>query len=411
MKRIIKCFACLFITVALAVGIFITVKLNKKFPDEIVYGEYMQTFSDNGMYFINNNRLCFIDNATGQKVVVCNRANCEHKDKACNAYIPGIGVNMLVYDGYVYISSCESEILHGEDGHITKEGISTLIRLKIDGSHRREIYSADSGAVLSMMAVGDMLYFTAYTDYGEYKANVWHNDNALYAYNIRWGKLKCIKKYAFTEEEDSAGAEIIGISDKGTLYIDYGYTNGDAATGIVTNRIEEVNIKTRDVVLLRTFEDAYPKFFADKNKKYLQTSDFETDVLTMRECDDRFGDGKELFTAKNARVDWLGGYMHVVSSDYLKALYDYEEDRWYIAKTSFAQEGTYISDIKKVDRGKNIVYIDATDYTGYKPGDLLPGDISNKAVRDWSVFLEENFIPYEDLTGEQLESLTWIDIK
>lgn len=101
----------------------------------------------------------------------------------------------------------------------------------------------------------------------------------------------------------------------------------------------------------------------------------------------------------------------MVSSDYLKALYDYEEERWYIAKTSFAQEGTYISDIKKVDRDKNIVYIDATDYTGYKPGDLLPGDISNKAVRDWSVFLEENFIPYEDLTGEQLESLTWIDIK
>ena len=411
MKRIIKYMACLLAIVVIAAAVFIIVKLNKKFPDEIVYSEYMQTFSDNGMYFINNNRLCFIDNATGKDVVVCNRANCEHKDKTCNAYIPGHGIDMLVYDGYIYISFFESEWSFGEDGEETRETLVTLTRLGIDGAHRKDIYSADSGAVLSMMAVGDTIYFTAYTEHGEHEANVWKEDNAIYAYNIRWNKLKCIKNYDYTEGRISEGVEIIGSSDKGTLYINYGYIKGDPATGVVTDIIQEVNINTGDVVELRTFEDAYPRFFTEKNKKYIQTSDFETDTLTMLECDDSFVETKELFTARDARVDWLGGYMHIVTSDYLKALYDYEEDRWYIAKTSFTQEGTYISDIKKVDRDKNIIYIDATDYTGYKAGDLLPGDISNYAVRDWSVFLEENYIPYEDLTEEQLKSLTWIDIK
>lgn len=132
----------------------------------------------------------------------------------------------------------------------------------------------------------------------------------------------------------------------------------------------------------------------------MQITDFETGMLTMWECDDRFTETKELFTAEDAGINWLGGYMHVVASEYLKALYDCEEDRWYIAKTSFTQEGTYISDTKQIDRDKNIIYIDATDYTGYKAGDLLPGDISNYAVRDWSVFLEENYIPYEDLTED-----------
>ena len=433
MKRIIKCCVCLLVIVALAVGIFIVVKLNQKFPDEIVYSEHRQAFSEDGMYYVKDERLYFMDNATGEKAVVCNRANCEHNNNTCNAYIPGMGIDILVYGDSIYISYFDSDTFTNEAGESFYEGDIKLIRTGINGEGRKEIYAADSGAVLNMIAMGDTIYFAAYTFNGEFQMNKYDSDCAIYAYNIRWNKLKCIKNYPHTEGITSEGVEIIGISDKGTLYIDRDYIEGDAHVEFtvesaedleniqeiakskmkskVVDKIEEINIKTGDAVLLRTFENAYPHFFVDKNKKYLQITEFETGILTMWECDDRFADGKELFTAEDARVDWLGGYMHVVVSEYLKALYDYEENRWYIAKTSFTQEGTYISDTKKVDRDKNVIYIDATDYTGYKAGDLLPGDISNLAVRDWSVFLEENYIPYEDLTEEQLKSLTWIDIK
>ncbi|MDE5873170.1 MAG: hypothetical protein K2H07_04585 [Lachnospiraceae bacterium] len=440
MKRIIKYCVCLLVTVALAVGIFVAVKMNQKFSDEIVYSEYLQAFSEDGMYYVKEERLYFMDNATGEKAVVCNRANCEHNDNSCNAYIPGMGSEILVYGDYIYISYGDSDISINEVGGAFEafyEGYSKLIRVRINGEGRKEIYTADSGAVINMIAMGDTIYFATWILHGEYQMNKNESDCAIYAYNIRWNKLKCIKNYPHMEEMTSEGIEIIGISDKGTLYIDYTYVKGEEnstesitvaddeelediheimrrkSKAIVVDKIEEINIKTGDSVELRTFENAYPHYFADKNKKYIQISDYETDILTMWECDDRFADVKELFTAsaKDAGVNWLGGYMHVVASEYLKALYDCEENRWYIAKTSFTQKGTYISDTKKVDRDKNVIYIDATDYTGYKAGDLLPGDIRNLAVRDWSVFLEENYIPYEDLTEEQLKSLTWIDIK
>ena len=436
MKRIIKWCVCLLAIGALAVGIFIAVRLNQKFPDEIVYSDYM-AFTEDGMYYCryDDQRLYFMDNATGEKSVVCNRANCEHNDNTCNAYIPGMGIELLVYGDYIYISYFDSDIFTNEAGEDSYEGDIKLIRMGINGEGRKEIYTADSGAVINMIAMGDTIYFAAYTFNGEFQVNKYDSDCAIYAYNIRWNKLKCIKNYPHTEGLTSEAVEIIGISDKGTLYIDRSYIEGDdsdelvatvnveelediheimkrKSKAIVVDKIEEINIDTGDATLLRTFENAYPKFFIYKDKKYLETLDFETDIVTMWECDDRFADGKELYTTTNdAGVNWLGGYMHVAASEYLKALYDCEEDRWYIAKTSFTQEGTYIPDTKKVDRDKNIVYIDATDYTGYKAGDLLPGDISNYAVRDWNVFLEENFIPYEDLTEEQLKSLTWIDIK
>ena len=435
MKRIIKYCVCLFVTVALAVGIFIAVKLNQKFPDEIVYSEYLQAFSEDGMYYVKEGRLYFMDNATEEKAVVCNRANCEHNDNSCNAYIPGMGSQILVYGDYIYISYFDSDVFMNEAAEAFYEADIKLIRIDINGAGRKEIYTADSGAVINMIAMGDTIYFAAYTFNGEFQLNHSEHDCAVYAYNIRWNKLKCIKNYPHTEGLTSEAVEIIGISDKGTLYIDRSYIEGDdsdelvatvnveelediheimkrKSKAIVVDKIEEINIKTGDTDELRTFEKAYPRYFADKNKKYMYLLDFETDIRTMRECDDRFGDGKELFAVEQAAGTFLlGDYMIVAASEYLIALYDCEEDRWYIAKTSFTQEGTYIPDTKKVDRDKNIIYIDATDYTGYKAGDLLPGDISNYAVREWSVFLEENFIPYEDLTKEQMESLTWIDIK
>ncbi len=432
MKRIIKYCVCLLVTAALAVGIFIAVKLNQKFPDEIVYSEYLQAFSEDGMYYVKDGRLYFMDNATEEKAVVCNRANCEHNDNTCNAYIPGMGGQILVYGDYIYITYGDVDVSINETGEAVHDAYEKLIRIGINGAGRKEIYTSDSGAVINMMAMGDTIYFATWTLHGEFQMNYYENDCAIYAYNIRWNKLKCIKNYPHMEEMTSEAIEIIGSSDKGTLYIDYSYVKGEEnstesfsgvdpeeiheimksrSKAIVVDKIEEVNIKTGDTALLRTFENAYPHYFVDKNKNYVCLLDFETDIRTMWECDDRFADGKELFAVENTGINWLGGYMHVAASEYLKALYDCEEDRWYIAKTSFTQEGTYISDTKKVDRDKNIIYIDATDYTGYKAGDLLPGDISNYAVRDWSVFLEENYIPYEELTEEQLKSLTWIDIK
>ena len=158
MKRIIKYCVCLLVTVALAVGIFIAVKLNQKFPDEIVYSEYLQAYSEGGMYYVKEGRLYFMDNATEEKAVVCNRANCEHNDSTCNAYIPGMGSQILVYGHYIYISYFDSDFFTNEAGETFYEGDTKLIRIGINGAGRKEIYTADSGAVSNMVAMGDTIY-------------------------------------------------------------------------------------------------------------------------------------------------------------------------------------------------------------------------------------------------------------
>ena len=132
------------------------------------------------------------------------------------------------------------------------------------------------------------------------------------------------------------------------------------------------------------------------------------DPLFLVKCNDDFQDEEKIFAAESATIHVLDGYIHIINDDNNKVLFDYKNMKYYVATTSLTGEGKYISDIYNTDLDKNMVYIDSTDYTGYLPGDALPGDISNNAALPWDDFLNEFFIPYEDLNEQDKEKLWWI---
>lgn len=410
MKKIIKYILGVIIILAIAAVIVIIVRINKDYPEKSLHiTAETYAYSDDGMYYIKNNLLYFLDNSSNKEVVVCNKANCKHDTEECNAYIYGMVYEMMYYDDKIYISNGYSDITF-EDDEAIYDGGSFLTSIDSDGGHRKDIYTADSGAVLSMQGLDGVIYFTAYVFHNGFQLNTYNDDCSLYKYDLRWNKLECIKEYIAEEERDNASLTIAGIQNMDKIYLTYSYYTSD---GTIKTSIMEFNIDTEEIKELRLIDDMISTVVTDDSKYiiYKCVEDEEQDRLVIMKCDDSFQDEEEILTAYDARVDILNGYMHVIKSDYSKILFDYENMDFYVANTEFTQEGTYISDIYNVDKEQNLIYIDATDYTGYMPGDLLPGDISSHTTLTWDSFLSENFVPYEDLSQEQKDEITWVDIQ
>ena len=109
----------------------------------------------------------------------------------------------------------------------------------------------------------------------------------------------------------------------------------------------------------------------------------------------------------------MHGYLSVVDTDYKKLLYDIKNNKYYIANTTFTEEGTYISDILDIDEEHNRIYIDNHDYTGMLPGTVYTEDLSDFGVVDFDVFRDTFYTELDDLTDEQrrqLDAMDWIVI-
>ena len=109
----------------------------------------------------------------------------------------------------------------------------------------------------------------------------------------------------------------------------------------------------------------------------------------------------------------MHGYLSVVDTDYKKLLYDIKNNKYYIANTTFTEEGTYISDILDIDEEHNRIYIDNHDYTGMLPGTVYTEDMSDYGVVDFDVFRDTFYTELDDLTDEQrkqFDAMDWIVI-
>ena len=109
----------------------------------------------------------------------------------------------------------------------------------------------------------------------------------------------------------------------------------------------------------------------------------------------------------------MHGYLSVVDTDYKKLLYDIKNNKYYIANTTFTEEGTYISDILDIDEEHNRIYIDNHDYTGMLPGTVYYEDLSDQGMADFDVFRDTFYTELDDLTDEQrkqFDAMDWIVI-
>ena len=393
-------------------GVYVLPRLLRKFPDKAAYATRSACYSDDGLYYMKADRLYFFDANTQKSAVVCSKANCNHDSEDCNAYIEGTNMFMY-YDGYVYVSSFVVDV-NSDNGEVEYNGGVSLDGISSDGSKRVNIYSADSGAVLSVKAIDGDIYFTAYKFRNEKDFTDPIHDNYLYKYDLRWNKRTCLYEHnADSEGEDSSALEIAE-GDSKDIYILHSWctdnSNLESDSYVDLFKLEDDQMKLMD-----SWENVDRIRIMDNEEKgIIVVNEQGEDAATIIY---EFKNGKigetELMRELRGVAYRMHGYLSVVDTDYKKLLYDIKNNKYYIANTTFTEEGTYISDILDIDEEHNRIYIDNHDYTGMLPGTVYYEDLSDQGMADFDVFRDTFYTELDDLTDEQrkqLDAMDWIVI-
>ena len=413
MRKKVIIISCVILGILLIVtGVYVLPRLLRKFPDKAAYATGSACYSDDGLYYMKADRLYFFDANTQKSAVVCSKANCNHDSEDCNAYIEGANMFMY-YDGYVYVSSFVVDV-NSDNGEVEYNGGVSLDGISSDGSKRVNIYSADSGAVLSVKAIDGDIYFTAYKFRNEKDFTDPIHDNYLYKYDLRWNKSTCLYEHnADSEGEDSSALEIAE-GDSKDIYILHSWCTDNS------------NLESDSYVDLFKLEDDQMKLMDSwKNVDRIRIMDNEEKgiIVVNEQGEDaatiiyEFKNGKigetELMRELRGVAYRMHGYLSVVDTDYKKLLYDIKNNKYYIANTTFTEEGTYISDILDIDEEHNRIYIDNHDYTGMLPGTVYYEDLSDQGMADFDVFRDTFYTELDDLTDEQrkqFDAMDWIVI-
>ena len=413
MRKKVIIISCVILGILLIVtGVYVLPRLLRKFPDKAAYATRSACYSDDGLYYMKADRLYFFDANTQKSAVVCSKANCNHDSEDCNAYIEGANMFMY-YDGYVYVSSFVVDV-NSDNGEVEYNGGVSLDGISSDGSKRVNIYSADSGAVLSVKAIDGDIYFTAYKFRNEKDFTDPIHDNYLYKYDLRWNKSTCLYEHnADSEGEDSSALEIAE-GDSKDIYILHSWctdnSNLESDSYVDLFKLEDDQMKLMD-----SWENVDRIRIVDNEEKgIIVVNEQGEDATTIIY---EFKNGKigetELMRELRGVAYRMHGYLSVVDTDYKKLLYDIKNNKYYIANTTFTEEGTYISDILDIDEEHNRIYIDNHDYTGMLPGTVYYEDLSDQGMVDFDVFRDTFYTELDDLTDEQrkqFDAMDWIVI-
>ena len=413
MRKKVIIISCVILGILLiATGVYVIPRLLRKFPDKAAYATRSACYSDDGLYYMKADRLYFFDANTQKSAVVCSKANCNHDSEDCNAYIEGANMFMY-YDGYVYVSSFVVDV-NSDNGEVEYNGGVSLDGISSDGSKRVNIYSADSGAVLSVKAIDGDIYFTAYKFRNEKDFTDPIHDNYLYKYDLRWNKSTCLYEHnADSEGEDSSALEIAE-GDSKDIYILHSWCtdNSDLESD---SYVDLFKLEDDQMNLMDSWENVDRIRIMDNEEKgIIVVNEQGEDAATLIY---EFKNGKigetELMRELRGVAYRMHGYLSVVDTDYKKLLYDIKNNKYYIANTTFTEEGTYISDILDIDEEHNRIYIDNHDYTGMLPGTVYYEDLSDQGMADFDVFRDTFYTELDDLTDEQrkqLDAMDWIVI-
>ena len=413
MRKKVIIISCVILGILLIVtGVYVLPRLLRKFPDKAAYATRSACYSYDGLYYMKADRLYFFDANTQKSAVVCSKANCNHDSEDCNAYIEGANMFMY-YDGYVYVSSFVVDV-NSDNGEVEYNGGVSLDSISSDGSKRVNIYSADSGAVLSVKAIDGDIYFTAYKFRNEKDFTDPIHDNYLYKYDLRWNKCTCLYEHnADSEGEDSSALEIAE-GDSKDIYILHSWctdnSNLESDSYVDLFKLEDDQMKLMD-----SWENVDRIRIMDNEEKgIIVVNEQGEDAATLIY---EFKNGKigetELMRELRGVAYRMHGYLSVVDTDYKKLLYDIKNNKYYIANTTFTEEGTYISDILDIDEEHNRIYIDNHDYTGMLPGTVYYEDLSDQGMADFDVFRDTFYTELDDLTDEQrkqFDAMDWIVI-
>lgn len=408
MKKAGKIIIVIVCIVVIAVLGYVIPRMMKRYP-EAVLSDKVKFCTEDGMYYAKNNRLYFFDAEAKTEVIVCNKANCKHDTNECNAYTIDVQPNLLCYNDNIYISEAATNISSNDEGEYSYVADIQVRELKQDGSGGRTIYSADEGGIDGIRMINGVLYFTAWTYHNGFQVNDYLLDWKLYAYDLRWNRLKVIKSYEADEEHDNANLMLQQSDNADALYLNYYYYDS-AGNGAMMTQLYDIEKDTWRT--LKEYEDTMSYMIRVGDTVYLIRNESLDDVewQVVYKCDTELQNEEECVRIADARIDFLNGYMYIFNSDYNKFLYEYATGDFYFAHNAFTNEGTYVPDVYDIDAERNRIFINATDFTGYKPGDLLPGDMTDAVAVDWDTFLSENFVKLTEENEAEIKAFDWLQL-
>ncbi len=416
MKKTLKVLIFAAVFLVLIVGVFLCVKLSKKWPNEVVYGAD-KFYTDEGVYYVRERaQLIFHDYETNTDIPVCSKPDCEHNSSDCNAYFDAFISKVMVYADKLYIQYCpRSEVDIRDGGEIfLGESPTIMEELNLDGSGRKKIYSSDYAVLLSMCAYEGKIYFTEYSyrDGGETPANEYYLDSTLYSYDINWNKTEELFNLPASDLNYNSTFEIVyynkenneiymkGMHQDGTkedknmgnVYEKlFSYKDGKITDNILFEEDTSVSYHyfDNDKILVRIREDYY-KFDDTEIKSQLIYMDYKGNILETVMVE----------ASEESRMLDYGGFIMPIIDGANRLLYDIENDKWYVAK----KLEKWIPDIVHIDVQNNKIFYDQTDYTGTPNGTVFTYIPAVFVSCDWDEFLTTYFDEYQ---GQEFD---WIDI-
>lgn len=148
----------IFLIVFVAVAV-IVIKVLKKptsystsYSSHYILGGYC--YGDDGVLYIEDNMLKFIDVESGNEAYVCSNINCEHEsNEECQARVAGYNEACLMDDEYIYVLGTYSESEY-------KVQTVDLYRENRDGTNRKLLYTFENaGTVIEALLDDGVIYF------------------------------------------------------------------------------------------------------------------------------------------------------------------------------------------------------------------------------------------------------------
>lgn len=213
--------------------------------------------TDDGYYFINENRLNFFDKESHETVIVCNKVNCEHNNDNCTAYFSTFNfypLQLTYYNNSLFLIGWDTE---GANIHH-----NYIYQISLDNFKRKKsafLYNSNGADAIAFILHRGYIYFT----YG----NNAMKESKTTLYRTQLGNIKNNTAEAVFEFS-AIGSDIFGLSAYGNnvFFTTASYTD-ENGNGYNTS-LNSINIHTLESKVI--LEKNQYSYFAEDNYVYYE---------------------------------------------------------------------------------------------------------------------------------------------
>ena len=187
---------------------------------------YTDTFAstEDGLFFLNNSCLCFLDTKTGYSTYLCSKAGCRHGEgdaRTCDAYVPGMSTMLFFCNGRIYYDIYDDYGLQLYSRNA--DGTGQKKEATLCAQHATK----NTSVGISNLSVADnYLYYSVVVDGITEQEDGSINSETIYTALVRYDLNTGTEEELFRSEEETAF--ILGTTDDMVLlYMRYRPTTAD----------------------------------------------------------------------------------------------------------------------------------------------------------------------------------------